>query len=202
MSKRIIGDQDEQVATWVASRVPMMELGESPYSAIGLLDSRGYLTAGLVYSNFTRGDVVIHIAVLNRRSLTAHFIREGFRYPFVQLGVRRCTVAVAASNVASLRFVRKLGFRQEGRLREWFENGDDALVFGMLRRECRWLRSPSSGKPNPRGNGPLPDARRSAADGRSGTITTPGRDAGPVPSSESVAARHADSAAAFRRRIS
>jgi RimJ/RimL family protein N-acetyltransferase len=198
MSKRILGDQDEQVAAWVCARVPMMELGDSPYTAIGLLDQRGYLTAGLVYSNFTRGDVHVHIAILNRRSLTRHFIREGFRYPFVQLGVRRCTVAVAASNVASVRFVKKLGFRQEGRLREWYENGDTALVFGMLRHECRWLRSPNRGKSNPRQHLALSDTGRAAADGGSAVCASHPGDA---PPGTHDAARHANGSASLRRRL-
>lgn len=139
--KRIIAGEDEKVAAWVEARIPMMDLGEAPYSALGLLDRRGYITAGVIFNNFTRTDVHSHIATLGVRSLNAHFLRECFRYIFDQLGCARCTVMVASSNERSITFVQKLGYVHEGTLRESFVNGDDAHVFGMLRRECRWLRS-------------------------------------------------------------
>ncbi len=144
--KRIICDQHEQIATWVFSKIPMATLGDSPYTAIGLFDRRGYITAGTVYCNYTERDVYMHHAQLNPRSLTLHYLREAFRYPFDQLRVHRVTATVAEGNAASLRFVRHLGFVDEGRVREYFENGDDAIILGMLRSECRLLSGAPHGK--------------------------------------------------------
>jgi RimJ/RimL family protein N-acetyltransferase len=56
----------------------------------------------------------------------------------VQLGVQRVTGYVPASNAAALRFDRHLGFVEEGRLREALPGGEDVIVLGMLKRECRW----------------------------------------------------------------
>lgn len=194
--KRIVGDQSEQVAEWVCGNVPGMDLGDSPYTAIGLIDPRGYLCAGTVYSNFTGVDVHMHHAQLNQRSLTAHYLGEVFRYPFNKLQVRRCTAIVAASNEASLGFVKHIGFVEEGRIRQYFANGDDAFIFGMLRTECRWLSlrrhhgKPSQSQPQPdAGLDPgavgsehgLPGGQHASlwrrgipsANGRSGTSTLP-----------------------------
>lgn len=201
--KKLVTDQTEQVAQWVCDRIEGMTLGDSPYWAMGLLDRRGYLVAGTVYSNFTQRDVHIHHAQLTPRSMSARYLGETFRYPFHQLKVRRCTVIVAASNAASLRFVRNLGFVQEGRIRSFFETGDDAFIFGMLREECRWLSlgikhgKPSESEPPGRG-APADDGRpdapanapgrgsRTAADGRSGSSTLPL--GGPTPAGRDVAA--------------
>lgn len=189
--KRLLTDQVEQVAQWVVERIPGMTLGDSPYWAMGLLDRRGYLVAGTVYSNFTERDVHIHHAQLTQRSMSARYLGETFRYPFYQLKVRRCTVIVSAANAASLKFVRHLGFVQEGRIRSFFETGDDAFIFGMLREECRWLslgiKHGKPSEPEPAGRDVAaalhgrpdapPDApgrrSRTAADGRSGSSTLP-----------------------------
>lgn len=163
--KRILSGMDEAVANWVVARVPYMSLGDSPYSAIGLVDGAGYLHAGIVYSTYTGNDIVLHIALLSRKSITRRFIEEGFKYPFIQLNCSRVTVMVAAGNRASHEFVKRLGWTKEGVLREWYADGQDGVVYGMLRRECRWIHPRKHyGKRNAR-NGPRDDGR----DGRRDT---------------------------------
>lgn len=147
--KRVVSNMDEQIGTWLAGRIPHFDLGDSPYTAIGLLDQRGYIHAGVVYSVFTGNDIVMHVALLNRRALTRRFIEEAFKYPFLQLNTARVTAMVAAGNQASHDFVKRLGFRREGCLREWYADGQDGILYGMLRRECRWIHPRRRyGKPN------------------------------------------------------
>lgn len=71
--------------------------------------------------------------------MTREFLRVAFRYPFYQLKVRRVTGYVPASNADALRFDLHLGFVQEGLMREAMDTGEDVVVLGMLKRECRWL---------------------------------------------------------------
>jgi hypothetical protein len=68
------------------------------------------------------------------------FLGEGFRYPFEQLGCKRVTGLVPARNEVAARFDEHLGFIYEGRIRQVLPNGDDLLVYGMLREECRFLQ--------------------------------------------------------------
>jgi RimJ/RimL family protein N-acetyltransferase len=72
--------------------------------------------------------------------MTRDFLRVAFRYPFVQLGCNRVTGYVPASNADALRFDLNLGFKIEGRMREAIETGEDVLVLGMLRGECRFIQ--------------------------------------------------------------
>jgi hypothetical protein len=127
------------ICQWVADRIPGMDLGTGPISSIGLVDESGYLHAGIVYGMYTGNDIVLSIALLNKRSITRRFIEEGFKYPFLQLQCTRVTVMVARDNKASHAFVKRLGWKREGVLREWYQDGQDAIVYGMLRRECRWI---------------------------------------------------------------
>ena len=61
-----------------------------------------------------------------------------------QLRLHRITTFVHSGNQASLNMVRRLGFREEGRMREscFFEGSyHDVLVVGLLAREWESLRS-------------------------------------------------------------
>lgn len=70
--------------------------------------------------------------------LSRDFIRAVFRYVFDELGCRRVTGRVNDS-LEWAGHLARLGFVQEGRLRAGAVDGGDTLIFGMLRRECRWL---------------------------------------------------------------
>ena len=57
---------------------------------------------------------------------------------FTELGVSRMTARTRASSLDVRRVIEKAGFRQEGVLRSYFKDGEDAILFGMLKTECRW----------------------------------------------------------------
>lgn len=140
MGSRVVGSMDEEVAAFVISKNPGMELGDSPYTAIGNLDEMGNIIGGVVFNNYIRRDVHLHVAGTGRRWITRRFIGEVFRYVFVQLGCRRCTGLVADSNEKALTLDIGLGFVYEGTLRKYLDNDEDCHVLGMLREECRWLK--------------------------------------------------------------
>jgi RimJ/RimL family protein N-acetyltransferase len=74
-----------------------------------------------------------------RSTSSPELCRIAFRYPFIRLARRRITAETAASNIPMLRIQRRLGFVQEGVKRGAAMDGGDAIIFGMLRDECRWL---------------------------------------------------------------
>ena len=69
----------------------------------------------------------------NRRVLKAIFY-----IAFNFLGCRRASVRVDATNKKSRKLVKRLGFKQEGVLREFEDNGNDGLIYSMLKNECQW----------------------------------------------------------------
>ncbi len=65
-------------------------------------------------------------------------------YAFGPFGLRRIEANIDARNTASVVLIEKLGFVQEGRLRQrWVTEGviSDTLVFGLLRDEWRARKS-------------------------------------------------------------
>jgi RimJ/RimL family protein N-acetyltransferase len=138
--KHILANQDEMVARWVASRMPIFEFGSSPYTALGLMTQAGII-AGVVYQNYTKIDIQMHVAsIADKRWLNRHFLGECFRYPFEQLGCKRVTALIPAKNETAEAFDKRLGFSYEGRIRQILPDGDDLLLYGMLREECRFLK--------------------------------------------------------------
>lgn len=155
--KKILSANDERVGQWVQARLPRLHLGQSPYTAIGLVGPTGHLLAGVVYDNYVRVSIDMHVAAVpGKRWMTRQFLGEVFRYPFLQLGVRRVNGKVAADNAAAINFDTRLGFQLEGRIRHALDDGVDLLIFGMLREECRWLKTGlKHGNKLSRGNAPI-----------------------------------------------
>ena len=139
MAKKILAREDLRVATWVAAQMPIFEFGSTPYTAIGLANEQGQIVAGVVYQNFIKTCIDVHIAAVGRRWATREFLGECCRYPFEQLGCRRMTGLVPGKNARGADFDEKFGFKWEGRIRHILPDGDDIIMYGMLREECRWL---------------------------------------------------------------
>jgi RimJ/RimL family protein N-acetyltransferase len=137
----ILAGQDKLVAEWICARIKYCAL--TPYyTAIGLVDERGTLLAGVMYDNYVKHNIHIHIAAEpGKQWMTKTYLTECFRYPFEQLKVARLTGLVAASNWDARRFDEHLGFRHEGVIRHGMPDGDDVILYGMLKSECRFLRS-------------------------------------------------------------
>ena len=75
-----------------------------------------------------------------KRWLNRDFLFAMFDYPFNQLGVNRITGLVAKKNKEARRFDEHLGFKYEGNMRHALAD-DDMLIYGMLKRECKWLKN-------------------------------------------------------------
>ena len=66
-------------------------------------------------------------------------------FAFARLDLRRIEADADPRNVGSIRVLEKLGFVREGFLRERWDIGgeiQDAVLFGLLRREWHVLQSP------------------------------------------------------------
>lgn len=73
-----------------------------------------------------------------RDGIMTEALRAVLGFGFAQMSLNRIEADVAVENTASIKLLRKLGFRKEGLQREqFFEDGlyHDLLLFGLLRRE-------------------------------------------------------------------
>jgi RimJ/RimL family protein N-acetyltransferase len=125
---------------WMQSRIGYSHPFPDGFTAISLLDDMQFL-AVVLYTNFNGVNIEMHVASDgSRRWLNRAFLHEAFRYPFEQLGCQRVSGCVAARNVDALNFDLALGFKQEGYMRRATEHGDDLIILGMMREDCRFLK--------------------------------------------------------------
>lgn len=133
----------EELLSWAVERMratiePCFSGYRSDATAIGH-EIDGKIAGVLVYDTFGAGDCLWHVASSTKRWITRELIIRGVAYPFMQIGQKRMTAMVSERNDLSLKLTRGFGFVEEGRLRRAGAHGEDMIVFGMLRDECRWL---------------------------------------------------------------
>lgn len=106
---------------------------------IGMRDN-GALIAVTVFDSFTTTGCWVHVVSNGgKRWVNKEYIIRVFAYPFLQCNYPRLNSFVSVNNKAAIAFNEWFGFVREGVLREAGDDGEDLIVFGLLRRECRWL---------------------------------------------------------------
>ena len=106
---------------------------------ISKVTPEGNLQGGVIYDGFTGGCIFMHQASFSRNWLVGNMMWIVFDYPFNQLGVRKVAGTINSSNQELLDFNRRLGFKEEARIKDAYPDGD-MLVLTMERADCRWLK--------------------------------------------------------------
>jgi RimJ/RimL family protein N-acetyltransferase len=106
--------------------------------AIGI--TKGNLIAGVVYNNYIPNlSIEMSIYSIDKSWCTRYIINALFKYPFIDLKVKRVTALCSSQEGKIIMFLQRLGFKPEGYHREAHPSGGDTISFGMLKNECKWL---------------------------------------------------------------
>lgn len=105
------------------------------------LDAKGQPMGIVQLNNYSGkgGSVEVHVASYAPNWVSRDFIWMAVTYPFEYLEIRKLIAPVPTSNEPSIRFTRHFGFRLEHTITDVFPNGDGLHIYGMMRKECRWL---------------------------------------------------------------
>lgn len=140
----ILFGADESVARWVSEGVTGRNDIFKEYAAIGILRN-GQLVAGVVYHNYHTSlderPLFIEMSVysVDKRWCSRHNLKIIFSYPFAQLRLERVQATCAAENRGVQSFLERLGFSKEGYHPKAHLDGSDAVSYGMLKQDCKWL---------------------------------------------------------------
>jgi RimJ/RimL family protein N-acetyltransferase len=138
MSTRIVSDP-ARVFAFCKERMPVSLV--AGMKGLGL-ERDGELVAGVLYEGFNRQNIWMHVAAEpGKKWLNKEFLRYCFHYPFVELGCKRVSGYVEASNADARRFDEHLGFQQEAVLQGAAADGGDVIVYVMRREGCRYLEN-------------------------------------------------------------
>lgn len=99
---------------------------------------KGLIGGVLIHDIRPEIDCYLTIYTTNPRWCTKSVCRYVFNIIFDLIKCRRCSVLVSKANFKSLKLVKGLGFKVEGLLRQYRDDGDDCYCLGMLKSECKW----------------------------------------------------------------
>jgi len=105
-----------------------------------MINESGRIRAACAYDDETAHSADIYCAIAPGARLTKRFIFTAFQAPFDIWGKTRLCVRISAGNIRSRRFAEHLGFRYEGTERGAGIDGENLLIYGMLKQECRFIR--------------------------------------------------------------
>jgi RimJ/RimL family protein N-acetyltransferase len=126
------------IVPWVCERVGIQKWSLDSFTAIGRLKD-GKLVAGVLYEDCNGANVFCHIAGEGSGWMNRQFLSIIFDYPFRQLGVKRISGVVEASNAAARKLDEHLGFELEAILHDAHPKGD-LYIYKMTADQCRWLK--------------------------------------------------------------
>lgn len=111
----------------------------SGMKGLGLMRD-GEMVCGVLYEGFNGVNVWMHVAAEpGRRWLVRDYLRYCFHYPFNEMGCRRVSGYVEASNLEAQRFDEHLGFRREAVLQGAASDGGDVILYVMRKEDCRYV---------------------------------------------------------------
>lgn len=129
-------EQDDAAAAYIVRQVLKVELSP-PFIGLCVMGEDDFPYGVVVFNDYTGANV--EMTGVGRGCWSPRVIRDLARYAFGRLGCRRVTARTATSNETAIKALTRLGFRREGVAREWFD-GEDAILFGLLRDEQRILK--------------------------------------------------------------
>ena len=136
--KRLVLDQHQRVAEWVASQTGCSDAAWAGYVCLGLENEAGELLAGIVLESYNGRSANVHIAGVGRQWMNRNMLVTFFHYCFNHLKLKRLTGLTPASNAPALAFNRHVGFEVEYVMPDGAPDGD--LVIQVLRPEnCRYI---------------------------------------------------------------
>jgi RimJ/RimL family protein N-acetyltransferase len=133
--KILRSERAEEAVAW-SKKIIGIDHDTGKVVALSLVDDNDEFLAVTVYSAVTNVNVDMHIAARPKSNwLSRSYFNASFELPFKILKVPRVTGPIRASNLTAQRFVKRLGFTYEGRLRKAFFDGEDLVLYSMLREE-------------------------------------------------------------------
>lgn len=130
-------DAIEYLSTGIGIDYGMIDFTQPQWLCVTARNDDGELMGVLVCEFKTWFEVHCSYAITDRRCVSRRLLRSVFRTLFSR--AVRITSLIAPDNEHAILIARRMGFVYEGYLRKGVEGRRDALIFGMLAEDCRYL---------------------------------------------------------------
>ena len=132
---KIVRDTDNYINNWICKGLDINNDWIKNSITFGVLKNENIL-AGLIFHDIEIGKMLSWtIYSIDKHWCTRKIIKEFMRIAFEVFLVRRINIIVDTNNVECLHFVKRLGFKREGHLREFGDKGQDRYILGLLKSE-------------------------------------------------------------------
>ncbi len=138
MTNELAYNFDQDVHEWVSNELGVGKIVDGDVRSIGVVRD-GKLIAGIVFHGYKGFMVDASLATTDKKWCTKSVLRAFFEYPFNVLGCVRFQATCSKKNKPMRKLFEKLGFKFEGKARKAFNGKDDAMIYSMLKNECRWI---------------------------------------------------------------
>jgi len=138
MILRPAGKLTEAVGQYVGDAIGA-QFQPGTYSAMMVVDEKLDIVAGLLFNNFRMRNVEMTVVSETPVAWRPHVMAALAHYIFVQLDCIRVTCFTSKRNSKARKFLEHAGFELEGRIRRGYDGEIDALVYGLLAQDCRFL---------------------------------------------------------------
>ena len=132
----IVTGQSAAVARWAGERLGCRFV--PPFEAVGILNRHGQRIGAAILND--HADRNIELTCYGPGAFSRGVCVWLAQYCFIQNDCLRVTTRTAASNLYVRRLLERYGWVKEGTLRDWYDSGDDAIHYGLLRDDCKFLR--------------------------------------------------------------
>lgn len=131
-------DKTDEVIKFVSDGLGDKTEEYIPSLPIGIYKD-GVLIGGVLINDIReKRDCWLTIYTKSKDWAKRHVLKYVFGVVFGLIGCERCSVFVSESNFKSHDMCLRLGFKDEGMLRKYRDNGENCYVMGMLKSECKW----------------------------------------------------------------
>ena len=130
----ILHGYEAEVAGWYADRLGMRVV--PAHSAIGFVRD-GQIAGGILLQ--MENDYTATVHIYSELPSLAPVARGAFQWMFSH--AYRINAQARVKDKHMKRHLPRLGFRFEGRHKDWFGPGQDVLAYYMTAPQCKWINS-------------------------------------------------------------
>lgn len=130
----IVTDAPETVVEWAAEKLRTTFV--KPYVAWGIENKDSRLIGAVIFNDYTGPN--IEVTIVGHGAFTRNVLKRIAAYCFGEMKCDRLSCHTRAANAYVNKYTSHCGWVPEGRRRKFFGD-DDAITWGMLQNECKWL---------------------------------------------------------------
>ena len=128
---------DDEVSMWISRELDIPIDGEC--RCVGVVKN-GQLVAAAAFHGYKGFACELTLTTKDKSFCNRRVLREFFDFGFNFLNCVRLEARCAKNNADARKFLTKVGFKEEGCLKLGHDGKQDAIAYGMLKDDCKWIK--------------------------------------------------------------